>query len=765
VRCVALQKNIGRKKRTMVFKKRIRVLLAAVSFGTVICFNTVSFAEGEAQKSEDKRDSAQAEEFFKQRKGQQIVVDGEKVEFFEKENKITAEGKVSIKYGDVTLYCDKIEVNTREQKAICQGNVRIEHPDGVLTGDYIMYDLLEKRGEILSPEVKAFPWFGQAKETSRVGDNEYLLKKGFVSTCDMDEPHYRIAAEEIRIFPDDKVIAKNAIVYVGKVPVVWLPYYYHPIIQSRAKVQFIPGQSSDWGYFLLSSWRFYVKGNTHVDLLLDYRTKKGFAEGANFYYFLDDFEATKGLGQGLFRMYYIQQNGPGTYAPKAFRDNEGTDPKQRERFQWFHRIDFDPRTVGMLEFNKMSDEYVIKDYFYNEYEEGAVFPRNYVSIITAQPNFTLGVNVEKRYDDFVTVVEKLPEVRLDIPDQRLWETPVYYKNETIATCFDKEYAYQQNPPEKVQRFDSFHKFSYVTKLGPVSVTPYGTFRETFYSRNIWTNHFLTREAIGGGLDTACRFHKLYNFETDFMGLNINGVRHIISPRVSYFHLHQPTVDKDELYQMDSIDSLEKENGIAFFLETKLQTKRFSEGGEQSVDFLRFTAETDYLFRTKKGTWNLEKTNKFTDPDFRLELSPYSWLYFDSQLTIVPKNQSVSLMTSEMSLKPWDRFRMALGYRYEKLVTDIRDQLTFDMEFIVTPKWKIRWYERFDLNAREVEEQQFIITRDLHCWEAELTYDVEGDNLFGDSYTVWLAFKIKAFPDLPIGLDRTFSKRPAGSMER
>ena len=68
-----------------------------------------------------------------------------------------------------------------------------------MTGDHIIYDFVKKKGEIVGAEVKAFPWFAQAGETKRVGDNEYLLRDGFVTTCDLDEPHYRIAAQEIRM--------------------------------------------------------------------------------------------------------------------------------------------------------------------------------------------------------------------------------------------------------------------------------------------------------------------------------------------------------------------------------------------------------------------------------------------------------------------------------------------------------------------------------------------------------------------------------------
>ncbi|MFH1879095.1 MAG: LPS assembly protein LptD [Candidatus Omnitrophota bacterium] len=692
-----------------------------------------------------------------------IIVNGDKVELFEESGAVSAEGNVSIDYGDVKLTCDRIELNTKTRQALCEGNVRIEQTEKVLTGDRIRYDFINKKGEILGGELDAFPWFAHAEETGKVGENEYLLKKGCVTTCDLDEPHYRIAANEIRVFPNEKVIAKNVVFYIGKVPVLWLPYYYHPIIQSRAKVQFIPGWNSDWGYFLLSAWRFYIKGNSRVDVLLDYRTEKGFAEGADIYYNASDFNLT-GLGEGLFRFYFIEQNDWGTYRREAFRD-ENNSPELRKRFQWKHRIEFDPRTVGMVEFNKMSDEYVLKDYFYNEYEENNPVPNNYVSIISDRSNYTFNFNANKRFHDFYTVTQKLPEFKLIIPDQRLWETNFYYGAEYSATRFEKEYAFEKNPPEKVNRLDTWHRLSYVTGIGPVNLVPFGTFQETVYDQTKWSGHAVARAAFGVGLDVFSRFHRIYDVKTNYLGFDINGLRHIIVPRAGYFHRHQPTVDRDNLYQMDVVDSLEKENFVLFSLENKLQTKRHAGNDMISVDFIRSIVSIEYLFRVKKREIEFEDGGQFRNLKFDVEISPYDWFFIDSQIVVAPKNQALSTASIETTIKPTERFQMATGYRYEKMDPDSRNQFTFDMRYRINPKWAVGLYERIDIQGGSIEEQQISLIRDLHCWELELVYDVDGSNFLKDDFTFWFAFKIKAFPDLPIGLSRSFNKRPPGSLER
>jgi LPS-assembly protein len=694
--------------------------------------------------------------------GQSIIVDGDKVEYFEEEGMIVAEGNVSITYGDVILTCDRIEVNTKSRRALCEGNVVIKHPEGTLTGDRIRYDFNKKEGEVIGGELDAFPWFGRADETGKVGENEYLLRKGFVTTCDLDEPHYRITAKEIRVFPDDKVIAKNVVAYIGKVPVMWFPYYYHPIIQTRAKVQFIPGLNADWGYFLLSAWRFYIKGNSRVDVLVDYRTKKGFAAGVDLYYNASDF-AMQGLGEGLFRAYFVEQNGFGTYEKSAFRDGETTEPELRKRFQWKHRIDFEPETVGMLEFNKLSDENFLKDYYYNEYEQNNRIPPNYVSVISSKPNYTFSIMANKRFNDFFTVTQRLPEFKLDVQDQRLWETPLYYRTTWSATAFERDYAFLSNPTEKTERFDTYHKFSYVASVGPVNITPYGEFRGTLYSKRKDEDSAGARMALGGGVDIFSRFHRIYDYSTDAAGLDINGLRHIMVPKINYFHRHQPTIAADKLLQMDDIDAIDKENVIKFELENKLQTKRIVGGGMKAVDLVRFLAGVDYNFRLNKRRVTFKESGEFDNLRFDLELRPYNWLFIQNKLEINPQNQSVKTGSIEFSMTPSSSFDLAFGYRYEHMTPTPRNQLTYDLRYRLNPKWALGVYQRYDLQSNSIEEQQLTVVRDLHCWEVELAYDLKGSNFVEDDFTFWLAFRIKAFPDLPIGLNRSFEKRSPGEL--
>jgi len=77
----------------------------------------------------------------------------------------------------------------------------------------------------------------------------------------------------------------------------------------------------------------------------------------------------------------------------------------------------------------------------------------------------------------------------------------------------------------------------------------------------------------------------------------------------------------------------------------------------------------------------------------------------------------------------------------------------DIRYKINEKWSLRAYERFDLNSKKQEELQLTVSRDLHCWVAELTYSI-GNNLMTQG--LFFVMKLKAFPDYPVGLKQTYS---------
>lgn len=679
-----------------------------------------------------------------------IVVNGDKVEYFHDKKEVVGTGSISITYKDVVLTCNKITVHLDSRDALAEGNVKVTQKDAYFTGDKINYNFDTRKGTVVKGYLNAKPFYGRAEEVDKVANKEqFNLERGYVTTCDLTKPHYRIQSREVKIYLDDKVVAKHILFFIGNVPVLYLPYYVQPLKEKKSHITVIPGQSKDWGYYALTAYRYYLDDNNRGDLLLDYRTKKGLAEGVNHYYHTDK------VGEGAAKFYFTRENA-------LIYERTGAE-RSRYRYQVRHRWDMGENTdtTAILEFNKLSDKDVIKDYFYNEFEELGTEPDNYISFITQKRDYSTEFLIRKRFDNFFTVVERLPEYSINIPNYRVTkDMPIYYKASADGVYLNKTFDTTtiNQKDLNVVRFDTFNQLSYAARLfRALNITPYASTEQTYYSRNRWGDTNLIRTIFNGGVDNSIKFYKVYDVETNYLGLDIHKLRHIITPSANYFYTHQPTISPDNLNQFDEIDALDTRNGVRLALENRLQTKRLQGEEMKSVDLATLIVSSDYMFRLEKNNAEL-KSNKFQSVDFQLELIPYSWAYVLSKVSVDTKRSIVQTASIDLVANGGDIWSLAIGHRYEDAQSGKANLVSLDGTYKINEKWKVRAYTRFDALKGAFEEQEYTIYRDLHCWIAEFTYDLK--NLKDQSF--WIVLKLKAFPEYPIGIRRTYSRARFGS---
>lgn len=686
-----------------------------------------------------------------------VVVNGDHVEYLQNEKKVVGTGNISVTYKDIVLTCDKIAVNLETHDAEAEGNVNITQKGAYFIGDKINYNFEKRSADIDYGYVNAKPFYGRAEGlTKEPGKDEFSLYNGSMTTCDLDKPHYRIKAERVKIYLGDKVVANNVVFLVGTVPVMYLPYYVQPLDKNKkSHITVIPGQSKDWGYYALNAYRYYMDDNFRGDILLDYRSKKGLATGVNHY--MD----TK-VGDGAFKFYYAMENNGLEF------DNTGS-AENRYRYQYRHKWDIkNTDTTAIMEFNYLSDPDVIRDYIYHEYEELGGNPDSYLSVITTKQDYTAELLIRKRFNNFYTVVERLPEYKIDILNYKIGNTNFYYSGNLSGVYLNQTFAKSLTStptPKDIStiRFDNYNQLSYNARFfKSLTITPFAGIRETYYSRNAWGTTNQVRTLFREGVDSSIKFYKIYNVNTNFMGLDINKIRHVITPTAGYVHVHQPTISPDNLTQYDGIDALDTENAIPLSLENKLQTKRGPAGAQTSVDLLRFIVNTDYMFRLDKNSFN-QKSARFDGIDFKLELIPYSWLYVNSDWHVNTKTCLVDTMNVDFVASGGDKWSLSAGQRFYDLPVQNENsnrsyQVTMDAKYKFNDKWKIRLYERFDIVTKKFEQQEITVTRDLHCWDLGITYSI-GDAM---NQTLWFILTLKAFPEYPIGLRQTYSTPRFGS---
>jgi len=713
-------------------ERRLTFLLVLLS--VVILFSPLSFCEEEKESTIVDKD----------KKKEPIVVDGDKVEFLSETKEIEAEGNVIISYQGSTLTCDKIKVNTQTKDALAEGHVKIVSQKGEISGEKVVYNFDKSEGEIINGEIKADPFYGKGESIERINANEFRVNKGYVTTCNLEHPHYRFQAKRIEVLPEQRVIARNVTFRVGRFPIFYIPKLVQRLDENRPRVSVVPGSSKDWGYFLLQAWRYdfnqYLNGRLH----LDYREKKDFAWG------VDNTFNTALLGKGLFRTYYTNERN--IQSRHIWDEPRNTTERERFRIQLLETKKIDNETNMVLQFNRMKDEDFVKDYFYPEYEKD-YSPTSYLLLTKARPYYSVNLLARKRFNRYFAETEKLPELKLDIPSYRLGDSYFYFANNSSSALLENKGAAPSDLKDKIFRFDTYNEFSHQRKVGFVETRPYIGLRETYFSKNIDKDGDELRNVLYGGINLSTKFYRLFNTSQDTMFWKFNDLRHIITPSITYNYIRKPNVTSAELIQYDEIDSIGKASSLTLGLENKLQTKREL----ATVDFLRFIISSAYNFKHAQ-----DQGGSFSNINSDLEFLPHDWIRLDADSIYDRRNKYFSsgnidiyLHDNKHKKDEQEKWSFGLGRRYERKSSN---QLTTEFNYRPNNKWSLRIYERWYPRFSNLMEQDYTLIRDLHCWEMEINYNVTR----GEGSTIWLIMRLKAFPEMAFDYNKEYHRRKAGS---
>ncbi|MCX5669094.1 MAG: hypothetical protein NTX89_03110 [Candidatus Omnitrophica bacterium] len=695
-----------------------------------------------------------------------MVINGDNVEYSADNKEVVATGNIEVIYKGTKLTCNRLKVNMQTKEGLAEGNARIQDDKGVVTGEKIIYNFANKTGIISNADFRANPYFGKAKKVEKLSESEFVAKRGYFTTCSLDHPHYRFAAKKISVFPQDKMLAQQATLYLGTVPLFYLPQFNYSMKEPIMHVQVEPGTRKDWGPYLLSAWRYNITDNVNGLAFLDYRNKLGLAEGFELNYIKTP------VGKGDFKFYYTNEK-PADQpkgAPTEF---------QRYFMRWRHKWNIDERTNVTAEFFKITDKRrkndpnypssrnFLQDYFFREYEKD-VQPLSYALFHHAFNYSSLDLLLQVRTNHWFNQVEKKPEINYNLPSLQLGESPLYFESINQLGTYNVKGNAQGNDLTDT-RLDTKNTVSLPTKIAFIQFRPFVSSRQTFYDKGANGQSGIIRTIFYSGADMSTKFYRIFDAKTNFLGLDINGLRHIITPTVGYLYTHPPTIPNSNIKQIDSVDSINRGNTAALSLSNKLQTKRSG----QSVDLVDFLITTnvvldpktgDNAFLTPRAGESLK--DNFSDILFKLKILPYSWMRFESDATFAHADHTsanynkFSLASYDLNFDLGKNGSFSLGQRYERKG---KNEVTLGYNFRLSPKWKFGIYERYNFKKsssleRGFQEQEYTLTRDLHCWELDITLNKK--EISGT--TIFFTFRLKAFPENEFGFDQAMTKKKSGT---
>lgn len=181
----------------------------------------------------------------------QVNIEADIVSYEEHTGIASADGNVKISNSDFRLFAPHAEYNgsnqTIEAFSDTRGKVALLSGMNKINGDHLIYNLTTRRGVLTKPSGKMDAFYMNARDV-KVMPIEDAVKSGVLksrgvkkagvtgqdiiaewldvttTTCDFENPHYRLVSNKIVIIPNKKVIIKNPKVYLGKTCIFTYPF-------------------------------------------------------------------------------------------------------------------------------------------------------------------------------------------------------------------------------------------------------------------------------------------------------------------------------------------------------------------------------------------------------------------------------------------------------------------------------------------------------------------------------------------------------------
>ncbi len=683
----------------------------------------------------------------------------------------TASVNVIVRYGGDLLYADQVIFDAKTKTAIASGNVRIYTGPRLYRGDHVTYNFETHAVTSTDFALASFPVFGAGKSVTSPDANHYQITNGFVTTENRTNPGFRIKAHTIEIYPNDHVVLKNVVFFVGDVPVMWMPYFYQDLQANDTTVSLRAGTNSRFGVEALTTVNWRVNKDLQVAFHEDYRSRRGEAGGVDFH-----FKPMKD-SSGFFRAYEVNDDGSTENPTVLPRTPIG---KDRYLFALQQIFPVSDGLTGKMNLNVWSDPYIVEDFF--RAQAGAErMPDNTIEFTQWTPDFEISALGRVQPNRFFDSVERAPEVKLETKPLHLFGSPVEYQSESSLVNFQQYYSnqtyYGASRPKaySAYRWDTYHQFLMPQQyFGWLNSTPHVGFRGTEWNNDNSAiaggrNQAVSRGVFDAGEDLSFKLSQTWG-DLKVPALGIDGLRHVAEPYVNAEAI-LPTAGRDLVRGFDtregntwanpigfpgwnSVDSIDRQFVIREGVRNKIQTKRDG----KNWDLFDWDVYTDVNLTRHYDEEQILRNDTLSHIYSDATIRPFPWLHLDSRDAIDTQGNSYATYDHSLSWQPDRSYEFTVGDRLVQNVAlldiyglPIQDSNNIYLKnfWRMNEHWQFQTFHAFDTSDNHLSEQDYTVFRDLSSWQVALTFGERNNRGSVSDQFVFLSFTLKAFPNATV----------------
>lgn len=580
-------------------------------------------------------------------------------------------GNARASHGETVFLADEIRWNRPANRASATGNTLLQRGNLRLLAEALSYDLTTETYQVQDVRMGRDPYYFSAKQL--VGGANQLEFSD--ATLSFGEPGFwtpTLRAKSLTYYPgSDRIKASGARVGLGvfqflPVPMVSLPLSGPDLFE----ITIDGGASSRLGLYGRIGATVPISDRWRAGADIGIYTNRGVMAGPAFGYEWQNLDGSGAMGR--FTSGYIRDSGNrGDLGFDVLGDAIGED---RGLIGWTHQQTINENLTLNGEFNYWSDSEVLRDFRSRDFFPVQV-PDSFIELNYTTTNTVSGVFLRAQPNDFHEIRQRLPELNWQLLPTPLAQGIVQEAQTSIGVLRRKS----PGSPTTVQteRFDAYYGLS--RPWSPTSwfaVNPVLGTRLTHYTDTVGPSSDITRALGEFGVDAQMRFSGTFDTQNDLWG--IDGLRHLITPRVSYRYIPDTDEDQASIPQIDrrvfatyleplglgarrQIDDLTRTHTLRLAIDQRLQTRDKTYG---SRDLAQLNVAVDARFDRPTGARTLSALHT------ELRLSPAPFLDVDLYHRATPGDWTMRELNTAITLHSADQWQIQFANHY--LENDIQE---------------------------------------------------------------------------------------------
>ena len=629
-------------------------------------------------------------------------------------------GHPKLEWTTTLLLADEIRYNQKKNIAVARGHVSLTRGPRRILADEMTYNPQDQTFTVKNVRLGEYPLYITAAEASG-SRNQLIATDALISYSEPYALAPSLKAGKRTYVPDQNISADMARIGFGTTIPVSVPKFSQSLKEPLLSYfDAYIGYRTSLGVHLGVGVQLPVLPGVKFGGDIAYYTKRGLLMGPAGSY---DTQIGGQAMSGSFKSGYIHDFG------NRLQDVL-SDPilKDRGYFEWSHHQEITPDLTVFGQLNYWKDSEIIRDFRPEEFF-GVQTPDSFFEGVYRGKNYVVSLFTRIQPNTYLRVQERLPELRFD-----LLPTPVGFGvyerfNASAAYLREDELFNLQGPivlhgdpatgrpGVTSKRLDVFYGLN--RPISPrewLTLNPVLGGRLTHYADALAGKDAYTRVLGEIGFDASLQMSGMFNYKNERW--NIDGIRHLMTPRVSYRYIpsaekgqpYIPVIDRTvfstylqplDLGDMRNVDELQRTNTLRLGLDNTFQTRDKHYG---SRDLLIFNVAGDLRFEKKADE------HKFSAIHTEIAFMSAAWLRLDVYQSIDPKTLNVQELNTGVQISDSRVWSVRFSNRY---LTQQIQEYVVDGKYRLTEAYQIFTRVHFDARENRFVERTVGLSQNLH----------------------------------------------------